>query len=340
MNKKAKIKFNVATAITCIIAALALSAAVFYNSPFVRLSYGYVMGRNLLVVAAVFFAVSLFVYNVRIKKSELSDDLKYEQKRYSLRVSELVYFVLIVLFCVIRPLNGGMEFSAVFIIYRWLYSIRDSAVPAALIYWGLIVIIHKIKNKITPAKETKTDKRLYHNIGVAVICGICLCVAVSITDTISFKIRYGDPDLFARTVFNDYESFAEFMESEVPDFEGNYTEIDEDDPFYDDYRILLKDTDGNILVDCEQKNGSVWNVYYGDWSDNYLPIKVMTYEDKLSYDKFSTIIIRVFDGICIAEAGVAVFVYFKKRIKKSDLLSETENSGETAETIEKPMEKC
>lgn len=339
MIKKAKIKFNVATAITCIIAILALSAAVFYNdSPFVRLSYGYVMGKNLLLVAAVFFAVCLFVYNVRIKKSDLFDDLKYEQKRYLLRVTELVYFALIVLFCVIRPLNGGMEFSAVFIIYRWLYSVRDFAVPATLIYWALIVIIHKIKNKISPAKETKTDKRLYHNIGVAVICGICLCVAVSITDTISFKIRYGDPDLFARTVFSDYESFAEFMETEVPDFEGNYIEIDEDDPFYDDYRILLKDTDGNILVDCEQKNGSVWNVYYGDWSDNYLPIKVMTYEDKLSYDKFSAIIIRVFDGVCIAEAGVAVFVYFKKRMKKTELLLETENSGETAETTEKPLE--
>ena len=339
MIKKAKIKFNVATAITSIIAVLAVLSAVFNNPPY-SIGYGYVVGRNLLVVAAVFFAVCLLVYNKRIKKADLSDDLKYEQKSYLLRVTELVYFVLIVIFCVIRPLNGGMEFSAVFIIYRWLYSIRDSAVPATLIYWAIIVMIHKIKNKLSPTKETKTDKRLYHNIGVAVICGICLCVAVSITDTVSFKIRYGDPDLFARTVFNDYESFAEFMETEVPDFEGNYIEIDEDDPFYDDYRIVLKDTDGNILVDCEQKNGLVWNVYYGDWTDNYLPIKVMTYEDKLSYDKFSAIIIRVFDGICIAEAGVAVFVYFKKRMKKTELLLETENSGETPEAIEKPTEKC
>lgn len=339
MIKKAKIKFNVAAAITCIIGILALSAAVFMN-PTSHIGYGYGIGINFLFIAAFFFAVCLFVYNVRIKKSDLSDDLKYEQKRYLLRVTELVYFVLIVLFCVIRPLNGGMEFSTVFIIYRWLYSIRDSAVPATLIYWALIVIMHKIKNKIAPAKETKTDKRLYHNIGVAVICGLCLCVAISLTDTISFRIRYGDPDLFARTVFNDYASFEEFMETEAPNPDGNFIETDEDDPFYDDNRIVLKDTDGNILVDCEQKNGSVWNVYYGDWSDNYLPIKVMTYEDKVEYDKFSTIIIRVFDGVCFIEAGVAIFVYFKKRMKKEDLLLEAENSGETAEAIEKPMEKC
>lgn len=337
MNKKAKLKFKIAIPITFLIIVLGILAAIFNNPP-AQLGYGYIIGINFFVVAVIFYTVCLLINLKRIMKSDLSETLAYKEKRSLIRISELVYCLMILSYFVLLPLKDGFEFSERFIIYLWLYSVKDHVIPAMLAYWGFIALKYKLKNISGKSKKIPKEIRLYHNIGVAVICGICLCVAISITDLISVNIANGMYESSASIVFNDYESFEEFMETEVPNPNGEDAETDEDDPFYDGNRIVLKDTDGNILVDCEEKNGSVYTVHYGEWTDNYLPIRVMTYTDLETNDKKSAVVYRIFDAICIAEAGVAIFVYFKKRMKKSDLLSATENSGEISKTIEKPLE--
>ena len=271
-------------------------------------------------------------------KSDLSETLAYKEKRSLIRISELVYCLMILSYFVLLPLKDGFEFSERFIIYLWLYSVRDHVIPAMLAYWGFIALIYKLKNLSGKSEKIPKEIRLYHNIGVSVICVFCLCVSTFITDLISVNITNGMYESSASIVFNDYESFEEFMETEVPNPNGEDAEPDEDDPFYNDNRIILKDTEGNILVDCEEKNGSVYTVHYGEWTDNYLPIRVMTYADLETNDKESAVVYRIFDAICIAEAGVALFVYIKLRKGRKDIQKETENSGETAETIEKPLE--
>ena len=338
MNKKAKLKFHIATAVAYIIAVIAVLAAVFKNPP-AQLGYGYLAGMNFLFIAVVIYTVCLILYNKRIKKSDLSDTVVYKLKRTAVSTSEIFYCMILVFGYVILPLKEGIDFTEDFAIYMWIYSVRDHLIPAMLLYWGFIALKYKLKNRNAKSVNNPKEHRLYHNIGVAVLCGICLSAAISLTDYISITVTNDLERLYYSVEFNDYESFKEFIETKVPYPEGEGIELDEDDPFYiENYRKTLKDTDGNVLIDYEKKNGSVYMIDYGDWTEGYLPIKVMTYEDKYKCDDVRLVIYRIFAVVSYLEMGLAIFVYIKKRMKKSDILSESENITETVQMIEKPME--
>lgn len=333
MENKALKKYNRGITVACAIAFIGVCVALFYNFVFHTGKIGLCSGMVFFAVAAIVQLVLLKVYKKRIITFDLSDEEKNALLRSAMRKNELAYGVIIALFAATLPLTMCMGLSDALDLYEWGYIVKYYLIAAVILYWGFIVLKYRWKSGIGDVIETETDKRVYHNMGIAVKSSIYLLIIVALNLHICNTITDRMLESFAGTTFNDYTSFAEYIETESPSPEDWYLyefDLDKD--------IKLKDTEGNVLIDCVKNNGSVMKVYYGEWTDNYLPIKVLTYDDYDRYHAVATVIYGATVALSVAEAGIAVFRYSKKRIKKVDLILQTENSGEKPETIEKPME--
>lgn len=332
MENKALKKYNVGIAITCVLAAIGVFVALLYNFAFRTGKIGLYSGMVFFAVAAVLQFVFRKMYLKRIKTFELPDEDKNGLLRSAMRKNDLIYGVIIALFALTLPLTMCMGLADGLDFYEWVYPAICYLIAAAILYCGFIVLKYRWKSGIGDVIETETDKRVYHNIGKAVKSGICLLIIVALNFYLYDTITSNMLESFAKTTFNDYASFAEYIETENP--------YPADSFYYDEEDIYLKDPNGNVLLDCERKNGLAMGVYYGEWTEGYLPIRVLTYEDYDRYDTARDLLYFAIVAISLGEAAIVVYRYTKQRIKKTKILLEAENSGETPEMIEKPMEKC
>ncbi|MCH5316447.1 MAG: hypothetical protein J1E05_00600 [Eubacterium sp.] len=334
MKNKALKKYKRGSAVACVLSVVGTCVALFYNFAFHTGKLGLYLGMVFFAVAVVLQFISQKKYVKRIKAFDLSDEEENELIRSAKRKNEFVYGVIIALFALTLPLAMCMGFFDSIYLYEWASTVKYYLICAVLLYCGLIVLKYRWKSGIGDIIETDTDKRIYHNLGIALKKSIFLLIIVGLNSYLYVTITNNMLESFASTAFNDYDSFVEYIETENPSPDDWYIY-----EFEFDRKINLKDSDGNVLIDCEKKNGSVMSIYYGEWTDGYLPIRVLTYDDYDRYEAASNAIYCLYIAISVAEAGIAVFAYIKKRMKKADLMIETENSSETSQKIEKTTEK-
>lgn len=149
---------------------------------------------------------------------------------------------------------------------------------------------------------------------------------------------WGPYSIMKGTTFEDYDSFVEYMEQDIPasprySFNGGTTAVDipvpseeiETGTYYDEYgneiseeealTRRLEDKNGNVVCEYIDRNESVVSLRYTPKDGTILPITVCT-EDDLQEAKQTAAVRHVIFGVvyCI-ECLAVVLVYFRKRAK-------------------------
>ena len=149
---------------------------------------------------------------------------------------------------------------------------------------------------------------------------------------------WGPYSIMKGTTFEDYDSFVEYMEQDIPasprySFNGGTTAVEipvpseeiETGTYYDEYgneiseeealTRRLEDKNGNVVCEYIDRNESVVSLRYTPKDGTILPITVCT-EDDLQEAKQTAAVRHVVFGVvyCI-ECLAVVLAYFKKRAK-------------------------
>ena len=328
MDNKALKKFEKGKAVAYVLAVAGVIVALVFGFVFLLGSMAFDFGSVFFIAAAVLQLVSFKKYAKKMKASELSAEEANELYRSAVRENEFSFGVFIALFAVTLPLAGKSWFYTE-VFYEWIITAKYYVIASVLLYLGFIALKYHIRKEKENVLYTGNDKRIYYNVIVLFLCASVLALTIFATYMLqAFVIR---EDIFQPGImFYDYDSFVEFMETSYPDIDALNPDNEE--------RIVLKDSDGNVLVDCAERNPYVAWVEYGDWTNGYLPIKVVTDEDKSRSFSIFSVVGYAWLAIYAAEIGVTIFVYIKLRKGREEIPTETENSAETLQTIEKPME--
>ena len=129
--------------------------------------------------------------------------------------------------------------------------------------------------------------------------------------------------------FDDYESFAAYMEQDIPYYHLNGSTavaMPSDGIYYDQYgnelseeealRQTLTLRDGTVVCEYIDRNQSVCSIRYTEQDGSLLPITVCTYDDLQVAQAQVRIRHTLFAVAYIIEIVAAVGIYFTKRAKE------------------------
>ena len=180
----------------------------------------------------------------------------------------------------------------------------------------------------------------HHNHKLKRTCTIVLVVLLVVTFIGHYFATsiWGPYSIMKGTTFEDYDSFVEYMEQDIPasprySFNGGTTAVEipvpseeiETGTYYDEYgneiseeealTRRLEDKNGNVVCEYIDRNESVVSLRYTPKDGTILPVTVCT-EDDLQEAKQTAAVRHVIFGVvyCI-ECLAVVLAYFKKRAK-------------------------
>lgn len=172
--------------------------------------------------------------------------------------------------------------------------------------------------------------------------GICAAVwaalaACTLFAHLALTEIWGPWSIMEGTTFNDYGSFAAYMEQDIPaayDETGNLAAEPESESgmgktYFDEYgneitkeeweeknlQITLKDKKGNVVCSYIPRNQSVCSVRYEETDEGMLPITVSTYDD-LREAREKAGVRHVLFGIAYAAECAAAFVAYVIKRKR------------------------
>lgn len=186
-------------------------------------------------------------------------------------------------------------------------------------------------------KEAAVYRRNHKLKRTCAIILVILLVATFVGHQFATSI-WGPYSIMKGTTFEDYDSFVEYMEQDIPasprySFNGGTTAVEipvpseeiETGTYYDEYgneiseeealTRRLEDKNGNVVCEYIDRNESVVSLRYTPKDGTILPITVCT-EDDLQEAKQTAAVRHVIFGVvyCI-ECLAVVLAYFKKRAK-------------------------
>lgn len=134
-------------------------------------------------------------------------------------------------------------------------------------------------------------------------------------------------------VFDDYDSFTQYMEQDIParsgqasSFNGSSFEEQIGLPIYYDEQgneiskeealtRRLEDKNGNVVCEYMDLNESVISVQYNPKDGTILPITVYTEDDLVKAQQTAAVRHVIFGGVYCFELLSVMSVYFKKRAR-------------------------
>ena len=149
---------------------------------------------------------------------------------------------------------------------------------------------------------------------------------------------WGPYSIMKGTTFEDYDSFIEYMEQDIPAepkhyFNGGTTSVEipvpsdeiETGTYYDEYgneiseeealTRRLEDRNGNVVCEYIDRNESVVSLRYTPKDGTILPITVCTEDDLQEARQTAAVRHVIFGAAYCIECLAVVLVYFKKRAK-------------------------
>lgn len=206
---------------------------------------------------------------------------------------------------------------------------------AAVIFWCCVVwlVNHQLmrNGRLRPCNPEQARYRS----ALKGWCAAGLAVLLTVTGFVHQGLKgFGDPTLISeKIVFEDFDSFKEFMEQDIP-WDPSDTAADQAVPpapvgpvqYYDEsgnpiteeeaLTETITDSEGNILCTFLRRNQSVWSWKYGHLDGEILPITVYTQQHLEQARRRMALMDQVFGPIYCLETVGAVFVYFRLRQKK------------------------
>ena len=308
-------------------------------------------------LAAAFFIMAIICQAVILNKALLSvadDDFPDGEtgifKKKVICTAEAVIGFITTLTAFNLPLLMARNASKGVELLDWVFMGLMYAAVTAFLFIIFSLIINSILSDKGVWENKKSIKRKRRNALLAsgLIIGLAAAVALNCIAYNLITYENSASNFIPLREFTDYESFAEFMERNVPPIENDdirmysygYSNIIGADESYAEWsadvsyeelfengcygfvdngeRIIIKDAAGNILLECESNNKGVEYVGVGGEVDGWLPITVRTYYDLQKGANILRYIKSVFYAIAAAQAAAilsafAFVIYIKKK---------------------------
>lgn len=186
----------------------------------------------------------------------------------------------------------------------------------------------------------KEEAVYYRNHKLKRICAIVLVILLGVTFVgHQFATSIGGPySIMKSTTFEDYDSFVEYMEQDIPasprySFNGWTTAVEipvpseeiENGTYYDEYgneiseeealTRRLEDKNGNVVCEYIDRNENVISLRYTPKDGTILPITVCTEDDLQEARQTAAVRHVIFGAVYCIECLAVVLIYFKKRAK-------------------------
>lgn len=317
--RSAMSRFRTRSLIAAGVSALGLIAALICNFAFLRATLGFYLGAAFYVAGAVLQAVFLDRAFLSVDWEE-SDASAF--KRDALRLAELSFAVTSGFLGFTLPMAFVDAYLGVTAGSLLLYGAIGAA--AALLVCGAacrLVNTRLIKKGVLILTEREAGLRR-KNIRLQNICAAVLAGLLTLTALANSALTESD-FLLRGTVFEDYESFLEFVEADVPDpmynaapepdyyLDGDGSPISEDEAL----KRTITDSDGNVLLTFVQRNSDIERINYTVSAGSALPITVYTHDDFRQFFARQSTLNSVFMAAYFAEAAAVLLVYLLKREK-------------------------
>lgn len=213
---------------------------------------------------------------------------------------------------------------------------------AFLLIYGIVLYFlnASLLKKGTYSLSERESAIYQHNHKLKRTCAIVLVVIL----TIAFvghqfaTTIWGPFSIMEGTTFEDYDSFIEYMEQDIPAepkhyFYGGTTSTENPVPseevetgtYYDEFgneityeeaiTHRLEDKNGNVVCEYLDRNESVVSMQYTPKDGTILPITVFTENDLQEARQVAAVRHVIFGAAYCIECLAVVLVYFKKRAK-------------------------
>jgi len=332
LMKSSMSKYMSQSCIAMGVAVVGFIAAMIANLAFLQALLGFLLGLVFLVGALVCQAVFMNKAFLSVEDAEI-DSLELSKfKLKVIRIGSISIGLSAFLFGFILPLAFvgaylGMGVGSTFLYgaisggaLLLIYSVALYFMNYALVKKGIIILdekelqryhkIHKLKAYVAMALAA-----------VLLITGIC---------HYSNTVLWGPGSVMDGTVFNDYESFTEFMERDVPMSQRPYTGVGQEvavvpEPsgeiiYYDEEgneiteeearHQTLEDIDGNVVCEYMDNNENICSISYSPQKGTVLPITVRTYDDLYRAEALVSGRNKIFTMVYPVELALTFAVYF------------------------------
>lgn len=184
----------------------------------------------------------------------------------------------------------------------------------------------------------KEEAVYYRNHKLKRICAIVLVILLGVTfvgHQFATSI-WGPYSIMKSTTFEDYDSFVEYMEQDIPasprySFNGGTTAVEipvpseeiENGTYYDEYgneiseeealTRRLEDKNGNVVCEYIDRNENVISLRYMPKDGTILPITVCTEDDLQEARQTAAVRHVIFGAVYCIECLAVVLIYFKKK---------------------------
>lgn len=313
------------------ISAVGLITALICNLAFLRASLGFLLGAVFFVASIVCQAVCLNRAFLRVADATLSGEELHSYKHSVIRSAQRSFGLTVALIGFTFPLVlvdaylglgsdsmllfGGTGAAA----FLLLYGIVCYFLNAYLLKKGVYVL---------PAAESEVYWKR-HALKRKSAGKLALVMAVTLVLQLTVTTVFDADRLSDSIRFDDYDSFAAFMEQEMdwdgtissdsavapaPDsaityFDENGNEISEEEALTE--QLVL--ADGTVVCEYLRRNDSISSISYGKESDGLLPITVITHDAMQGGFARVRLIHGAFLALYCAECIAAVVLYRKKR---------------------------
>lgn len=314
------------------VSLLGLVAAAICNLAFNRASLGFLVGCIFFVSSIVFEAMVLNSFLSMNSMDEHDDNRRFGV----IRMAEVSFCVKAVLLSFTLPLVLMVSDSHLGLsVGGWFkYGCLSMLAVAVL----LAIVIHIVNGclvgsgRIALDEESRGEYQMKHRLQTIVGGALLVALVVTFIANEALTAMWGPTSVMTGTVFNDYESFLEFVETDVPrpsSFGSNQqagvavriAPESEATVYYDEngnvvskdeaLTMTIQDRNGNTILKYVQRNGNVLSVSYsiGSKDGNALPITVYTHDDYKEGKRIVSQRNAVFACVYALEVAAAVIVY-------------------------------
>jgi len=322
------------------ISVVGMIVALVCNLAFLKAILGFFLG-------AIFFAASIVCQAVFVNKAFFSvEDAELDERVLSDFKKRIVDFA-----------KKSIGLTVVFIGFTFPLIFVDAYMGLgfdSLLIWGAMgagafMLVYAVllyflnptllKKGVYTLSEKATA--VYHrNRKLKCICAVILVAALAVT-FIGHQLAtsvWGPYSIMKGTIFEDYGSFIEYMEQDIPAspkyyINGGTTAVELPAPsedieagtYYDEYgneiseeealTRRLEDKNGNVVCEYIERNESVVSLEYTPKDGTILPITVFTEDDLQEARQTAAVRNVIFGAAYCIECLAVVLIYFKKRAK-------------------------
>ena len=210
-----------------------------------------------------------------------------------------------------------------------------------LIYAVVLYFLNAFFLKKDVYSLSEKEEAVYHrNRKLKRTCAIILVILLGVTfvgHQFATSI-WGPYSIMNGTTFEDYDSFVEYMEQDIPAlpryyFNGGTTSVETTIPseetgtstYYDEHgneiseeealTRRLEDRNGNVVCEYIARNENVVSLRYTSKDGTILPITVCTEDDLQEARQTAAVRHVIFGSAYCIECLAVVLIYFKKRAK-------------------------